>query len=120
MDITKLTKGMTKWNRKIHLYLGLCLLFFIMIIGFSGLLLNHHWEFASFWKERNETSYTKTIQLAGEKGQEALVKEILIKSELKGSVNNVEFSADSLFLNFNVSKPGTNYNIQANLPEASR
>ena len=115
MDITKHKNGFIKWNSKIHIYLGLGLLFFIMLIGFSGLLLNHHWEFAKFWENRKEITYDKTIQISREREQYTLVNEIMNKLNLNGSIINPEFSPDSTLLNFIIAKPGTRYDIQANL-----
>lgn len=108
-------KILIKWNRKIHIYLGLYLLFFMWLFGFSGLLLNHHWEFANFWENRIETGYDKTIQISEERDQEALVHEIMNKLNLNGSLNNMIFSTDSVFFNFVISKPGTRYVVKANL-----
>jgi hypothetical protein len=117
MDLTKLRDGMIKWSRKIHIYLGLCLLLFIMLFGFSGLLLNHHWDFASFWENRKEIKYDKTISISDEREQEALVHEIADKIGLRGSIINPRFSEDSVLLNFIVTKPGTRYDVQADLNE---
>ncbi len=117
MDTTKVKKGLIKWSRKIHIYLGLCLLFFIMLFGFSGLLLNHHWEFAKFWENRKEIKYDKTIQISVEREQDALVHEIVNKLDLNGNIINPRFSNDSILLSFIVAKPGTRYDIQANLNE---
>jgi hypothetical protein len=117
MDMTKKKKGLLKWNLKIHIYIGLFLLFFIWLFGFSGLLLNHHWEFANFWEQRKEISYNKTIQIGDERGQFALVNDIKHKLNLNGSISNPSFSNDSILLNFIVSKPGTRYDIKANLDD---
>jgi hypothetical protein len=117
MDLKEHMKGLMKWNRKIHIYLGLFLLFFIMLIGFSGLLLNHQWEFAEFWENREEASYDQTIQISGEGEQYALVHEIMYKLKLNGSIMNPGFSSDSILLNFIIAKPGTRYDIQANLDD---
>jgi hypothetical protein len=117
MDITKHKDRLIKWNLKIHIYLGLCLLFFIMLIGFSGLLLNHHWEFAKFWEDRKEIKYDKTIQISREREQYTLVNEIMNKLNLNGSIINPGFSTDSTVLNFTIAKPGTRYDIQADLNE---
>ena len=95
----------------------LMLPFFIMLIGFSGLLLNHHWEFAKFWENRKEIKYDKTIQLSGEREQDALIHEIVNTLHLKGSIINPRFSDDSVLLKFIVAKPGTRYDVQANLNE---
>jgi len=88
-----------------------------MLFGFSGLLLNHHWEFAKFWENRKEIKYDKTIQISVEREQDALVHEIVNKLDLNGNIINPRFSNDSILLSFIVAKPGTRYDIQANLNE---
>lgn len=115
METNKQKKGLLKWNLKIHIYIGLYLLFFIWLFGFSGLLLNHHWEFANFWEERKETSFEKTITISGAREEYRLVQDIMHKIDLNGNISNAKFSDDSIFLNFIISKPGTRYDIQANL-----
>lgn len=115
MEITKQKKSLIKWNRKIHVYLGLFFLFFVWLFGLSGLLLNHHWEFANFWENRKEIKYDKTIQISSERETFALVYEIRNKLNLKGNILNPNFSKDSILLNFIVAKPGTRYDVQANL-----
>lgn len=115
MKIARINKGLIKWSRKIHIYIGLFLLFFIMLFGFSGLLLNHHWEFAKFWENRKEIKYDESIQISGERELEALVSEIVDKLQLHGSIINPGFSEDSVLLNFIVAKPGTRYDVQAHL-----
>jgi hypothetical protein len=117
--MTKQKKGWLKWNLKIHIYIGLYLLFFIWLFGFSGLLLNHHWQFANFGEERKEISYEKTIQISKEREQYQLVNEIMNKINLNGSISNVRFSDDSILLNFIISKPGTRYDIRANLNDGN-
>jgi hypothetical protein len=115
MDFLRLNSVLIKWSRKIHIYIGLSLLIFIMLFGFSGLLLNHHWEFAKFWENRKEIKYDKTISISYEREQDALVNEIADKLQLKGSIINPRFSSDSMILDFIVAKPGTRYDIQAHL-----
>ncbi len=119
MDTTEKKKGWLKWNLKIHIYIGLFLLFFTWLFGISGLLLNHHWEFASFWEERKEISYDKTIQISEEREQFALVNEIRNKLNLNGSISNLSYSNDSILLNFIITKPGTRYDIKADLEDGN-
>jgi len=119
MGTTQQLKRLAKWNRKIHIYLGLYFLFFIWLFGLSGLLLNHHWEFANFWENRKETKYHKTIQISSARAQYALVHEVMNKIELNGSVINPKFSKDSILLNFIIAKPGTRYDVQANLNDGN-
>jgi hypothetical protein len=115
MDMTKRKKILIKWNRNIHIYLGLFMLLFIWLFGISGLLLNHHWEFASSWEKRKVISYEKMIAISSESEKHPLAQEIMDKLDLNGSIVNLRYSTDSVFLNFIVAKPGTRYDIQAGL-----
>src|SRR5687768_2067148 len=52
------------WNRRLHYYLGLYLLFFCWLFAFTGLLLNHPgWQFAQFWPNRIQTTTERTFQV---------------------------------------------------------
>ena len=119
MDILKQKKNLIKWNRKIHIYLGLFLLFFIWLFGLSGILLNHHWEFASFWENREEIKYDQYILISGEREQYKLVHEVMNKLDLNGSIISPGFSNDSIYLNFIIAKPGTRYDVRANLTDGN-
>jgi len=51
------------WNRRLHYYLGLYLLFFTWLFVFTGLLLNHpRWQFAQFWPNRLQTTTEHQVQ----------------------------------------------------------
>ena len=115
MDITRQKKSLKKWNRKIHIYLGLYLLLFIWLFGISGLLLNHHWEFSNSWEKRKETSYSRNIEISREREKHILVHEIIDKLSVSGSIVNLRYSVDSTHLNFVATKPGIRYDIQASL-----
>ncbi len=107
--------NLTKWNQKIHIYFGLYLLLFIWLFGFSGLLLNHHWEFSNSWDKRKVINYDKTIEISKEREKQTLVNEITDKLNLNGSIVNLRYSSDSVYLNFIVSQPGMRYDIKADL-----
>src|SRR5678810_1193909 len=65
-NVTRLRAGIERWNRKLHFYSGLFLLFFIWLFAFSGLLLNHpSWRFAEFWSNRKQTNYERAIVVPG-------------------------------------------------------
>src|SRR5689334_11674529 len=52
------------WNRKLHFYAGLFLLFFLWLFAVSGLVLNHPtWRFTEFWTSRAQTQYERDIIL---------------------------------------------------------
>ena len=51
------------WNRRVHYYLGLYLLFFTWLFAFTGLLLNHpRWQFAQFWPNRIQSTTEHTFK----------------------------------------------------------
>jgi hypothetical protein len=52
------------WNRRLHYYLGLYLLFFCWLFVFTGLLLNHsRWQFAQFWPNRTQKTAQHQLQV---------------------------------------------------------
>src|SRR5262252_10793145 len=58
--------GFARWNRKLHFYAGLFLLFFMWLFAFTGPLLNHPtWGFAESWNNRRETNYERQIRALG-------------------------------------------------------
>src|SRR5882672_1389496 len=88
-DVSRFQAGLERWNRKLHFYAGLFLLFFIWLFAFSGLLLNHPtWSFAEFWTHRQETNYVRRIivpgpEVKGDLGQaRAIVKQLGIEGEI--------------------------------------
>ena len=79
--------GVERWNRKLHFYSGLFLLFFMWLFAFSGLLLNHPtWSFAESWTNRKETNYEREITAPGPevKGDLGQAREILRQLGIEG------------------------------------
>jgi hypothetical protein len=56
-----ITSFFLRWNRKLHLYLGLYFLVFLWLFAVSGLLLNHTWSFAEFWSQRRQSTTDHSI-----------------------------------------------------------
>ena len=55
-----------RWNRKLHFYAGLFLLFFMWLFAISGLLLNHPtWSFAESWTKRTDANSERAITALG-------------------------------------------------------
>ena len=58
----RLVDAFEVWNRKLHFYIGLYLLFFLWLFSFTGMLLNHSgWKFAEFWENRHQTQMEREI-----------------------------------------------------------
>jgi hypothetical protein len=115
MKIANQHKGLKKWNRKVHIYLGLFLLLFIWLFGISGVLLNHHWAFSNSWEKKVVTTYEETITVSELANKQFLVDDIMGKLNLKGSIFNPKYSSDSTRLSFIAAKPGVRYDIDAGL-----
>lgn len=110
----EIKKGLSYWNRKIHVHLGLFLLLFIWLFSFSGLLLNHGgWKISDFWEKRKEISTTSIVKIPAERNSTKLIQNILSQLYIKGEVNNVKMWTDSI--NFRVSIPGEIRNFRVNL-----
>jgi len=109
-----------RWNRKLHFYVGLFLLFFIWLFAFSGLLLNHPtWTFAEFWTNRVETNYERDITAPGAdlKGDLAQAHDILKQLEIEGEIMWTTTRADPNQFDFQVRRPGHFFFIKADLAQ---
>lgn len=106
----------TDWeniNRKLHIHLGLLLLFFIWLFSFSGLILNHGgWKFTSFWEEREETKIDFTVPLAllDHPEPERIVMDFL---KLSGEMQSMQQTSE--LLEFRVHSPGWVNDVKVDL-----
>lgn len=104
------------WNRKLHFYAGLFLLFFLWLFAFSGLVLNHpSWSFTEFWKNRKQTSYEREISAPGPeaKGDLALAHELEGQLGLVGEILLTTTRTDPSRFDFQVRRPGHYFFIKA-------
>ena len=104
------------WNRRLHFYLGLYFLFFIWLFAFTGLLLNHSWEFFEFWLNRKVSTVEQQIQVPA--GGSALDGARDVMGQL-GIVGEIQWlttqPSDSTRLDFRAVKPGLQFDIKADL-----
>jgi hypothetical protein len=117
-DFTRRPGKWRAWNRKVHIYSGLYLWFFVGLFTFTGLLLNHpEWRFAEFWTNRRQSAVEKPIArspIAG--GDLALARDLMQQLGLRGEVEWTKAPAarPSRF-EFRVSRPGTICEVNADL-----
>jgi hypothetical protein len=98
------------WNRKIHIYTGLFLLWFIWLFSVSGLLLNHgKWKFAGFWDQRKQSVKVFTVNIPAGLDSESLLNALMKQTKISGEVSAVKLSKDSI--DFRVTIPGHERNI---------
>src|SRR5262245_21521215 len=107
-----------RWNRKLHFYSGLFLLFFSWLFAFSGLLLHHSkWNSAQFWKSRKETNYEREIAVPAPevKGDLAQAREIMAALGIEGEILWTTTRTSPDLFEFQVRRPGHFFFIKADL-----
>jgi hypothetical protein len=110
--------GFERWNRKLHFYAGLSLLFFMWLFACSGLLLNHPtWSFAESWNNRKEANYEREIIAPGPevKGDLGQARQILRQLGIEGEILWTTTRADANQFDFQVRRPGHFFFIKADL-----
>jgi hypothetical protein len=108
--------GFERWNRKLHFYAGLFLLFFMWLFAFSGLLLNHPtWSFAESWTNRKERNYEREMIVPGPevKGDLGQAREILKPLGIEGEILWTTTRTDANLFEFQVRRPGHFFFIKA-------
>jgi len=104
------------WNRRIHYYLGLYLLFFTWLFVFTALLLNHpRWQFAQFWPNRVQTTTEHQIQtpVGGSDVERArdLMKQLGLDGEIQWPAQQSGPFA------FQVSRPGLVVDVKTDVEQ---
>jgi uncharacterized protein len=108
------------WNRRIHFYVGLCLLFFIWLFSISGLLLNHpEWEFARFWENREIFSSEVTITRPSAIEDLAIAQHLMTQLGVVGEINEIRRTADEDRFGLQVVRPGRIFSVDANFRTAT-
>ena len=110
--------GFERWNRKLHFYTGLFLLFFVWLFAFSGLVLNHpSWRFTEFWSNRAQSNYERDIAVPGPdaKGDLGQAREIMRQLGIFGEILWTTTRTDPNQFDFQVRRPGHFFFIKADL-----
>jgi hypothetical protein len=108
--------GFERWNRKLHFYSGLFLIFFLWLFAFTGLLLNHPtWTFHESWKNRKETTYERAIAAPGADAVNDLeqARDIMRQLDIQGDILWTTTRTNSSLLDFQVRRPGHYFFIKA-------
>ena len=104
------------WNRALHIYCGLYLLFFFWLFSFTGLLLNHpKWRFADFWPLRKQDSFTHAIARPPAGAGLAQAQDILRQIGYAGEIQWTTAQTSPDRLNFRAARPGSVLDIDADL-----
>jgi hypothetical protein len=117
-NVPRFLAGVERWNRKLHFYSGLFLLFFLWLFAFSGLILNHPtWSFSESWTNRKETNYVREITALGPevKGDLGQAQELMRQLGIEGEILWTTTRTDASLFDFQVRRPGHFYFIKADL-----
>ncbi len=104
------------WNRRVHYYLGLYLLFFIWLFACTGLLLNHpRWQFAQFWPNRTQNTTERTLAPVTAAADIDRARDVMRQLGIAGEIQwPVRQPVNGPFT-FHVNRPGLNVEVKADL-----
>lgn len=104
------------WNRRLHFYLGLYLLFFIWLFAFTGLLLNHpRWQFAQFWPNRIQSTAEHSLESATAVVDIDRARDVMRQLGIAGEVQWPSTQSANGPFTFQVSRPGLVFDVRADL-----
>ena len=112
----KAVDGFLLWNRRLHYYLGLYLLFFCWLFAFTGLLLNHsQWEFAQFWPNRVQSSTVREFRAPDGDTDLARARDLMRQLDIAGEIQFPAAQPAGGPFTFQVSRPGQTVELKADL-----
>ena len=104
------------WNRRVHYYLGLYLLFFGWLFALTGLLLNHStWEFTQFWPSRVQTTTTQVFRAPEASSDLARARDLMQQFGIAGEIQWPAAHPVGGPFTFQVSRPGRTVEVKADL-----
>lgn len=104
------------WNRRVHYYLGLFLLFFIWLFAFTGLLLNHpRWQFAQFWPNRIQSTTEHTIAAVSAANDTDRARDVMRQLGVAGELQWPATQPANGPFTFQVNRPGFTVDVKADL-----
>jgi hypothetical protein len=107
--------GFQVWNRKYHYYVGLYLLFFLWLFALTGLLLNHSWNFAQFFPNRKVSNWERAVKPLAPASDLGQAQDLMRQLGLRGEITWNAARTDPSRLDFTASRPGSIYQVQADL-----
>lgn len=105
----------TRWNRRLHYFLGLYFLFFVWLFALTGLLLNHGWSFAEFWPTRKIATAERSIVPPPAAPPLEQARHLMRQLDVSGEIQWLAAKPDATRLEFRVMRPGRQLEIKADL-----
>ena len=104
------------WNRRIHYFIGLYLLFFSWLFVFTGLLLNHpRWQFAEFWPNRVQRTIETAVQSPAGTTDVERARDVMRQLSLNGEIQWPAAQPAGGPFAFQVSRPGLIVDVKVDL-----
>jgi hypothetical protein len=104
------------WNRRIHYYLGLYLLFFTWLFVLTGLLLNHpRWQFAQFWANRLQSTTEHAFRVPQVTTDLERARDLMRQLGIVGEIQWPTAKSGTGPFAFQVSRPGLVIDVKADL-----
>ena len=108
------------WNRKLHFYVGLYLLFFVWLFSVSGLIINHGtWPMAKFWESRRQEHFQKPLRPVAGSTDLDRARDVLSQLGLTGEIDWNGPALQDGKLVFRANRPGRLLEIRADLAGGS-
>ena len=104
------------WNRRVHYFLGLYLLFFTWLFVLTGLLLNHpRWQFAQFWPNRVQTMTEHSITVPSTSSDAERARDLMHQLGIAGEIQRPASQPATGVFAFQVSRPGLVVDVKADM-----
>ena len=118
---SRLRIRLERWNRRLHYYAGLFLLFFLWLFAVTGLVLNHPtWGFPESWSKRKDTNTEHVLTPLGPdlRSDLAQAQEIMRQLHVEGEILWTTPRTNASQFDFQVRRPGHFYFIKADLTQS--
>lgn len=104
------------WNRRLHYFLGLYLLFFCWLFVFTGLLLNHsRWQFAQSWPNRVQTTTQHQFRVPLATTDDERARDLMRQLGITGEIQWPAVHPANAPFAFQVNRPGQVIEVKADL-----
>lgn len=108
--------GFVVWNRRVHFYLGLYLLFFCWLFALTGLLLNHpRWDLAQSWPNRVQRTTEHQFELTAARTDVETARDLMRQFGVEGEIQWPAATAGNGPFAFQVIRPGLVIEVKAEL-----
>lgn len=103
-----------RWNRRLHYFLGLYLLFFIWLFALTGLALNHS-SWGLFALKRTSTGTEHPVRASAAANPPAQARDIMDQLGIEGEIDTITTRPAQEQFDFRVTTPALLLDIKADL-----